>query len=177
MQLCQMSLESQNENCDILTHMQLCHSSSKKKKKNPSQWFITTLRIRIPPPSHHTHALKYTYRTSINSYVIRLLPPLQPQLHHCSSWSLILDFFPVLRWVPIVHSKDSQTSMCVRIVCISNKFPGDGAANLWTILLSSKNLKNILSLPPIFYSSSSFNLSYHFLKRPKIIRNSSSWFP
>lgn len=119
-----------------------------------TQWMASqcnTLWMRIFPLSPHTHTLTYTYRASIKSYMIRLLPPLQPQLHHCSSCSLMLDFFPILRWGPVVHSKDCQTSMGIRTICISNKFPEDvGAASLWTILLSIKTLKNVLFPSPSY---------------------------
>lgn len=109
-------------------------------------------------------------RAPVKSYMMWLLPPLQPQLYHCSCYSLTLDFFPILRWGPTVRRRDSQSSTCVQIICLSNTFPAEAdIASLWNILLSSKNLKNI-SFPSSSLSSihsSGFNLKVSALNHPR----------
>ena len=137
-----------------------------------------TVNKNLSPKSSQT--CSHIHIESIyKSYIIWLLCPLQHQLHHCSSYSLLLDIFPILKWVPTVHSTDSQTSICIQITCIFNKLPGDGdAAGPWTILLSSKKLKKFFPLfLAIFYLFLRFQFKYHFLNLPQIIGNSSYMLP
>lgn len=117
--------------------------------KKLCQWFPNTLWIRISPPRlicSHTHMQGIC--EILHDFIHAST---QPPSHHCSSCSPMPDLFPILRWALTVHSRDSQTPICIQIICISNKFPSD--------------VDSLFRL----------QCKYHFLKPPKIIRKSSKF--
>lgn len=154
------SLKNEDENSDILKQIWLCHSSLKKKQ--PLDGFPVHGEQESLHPRPYTRPYKHI-RDSYNA-----LQDLTQASSPTSGASLLLgslalDFFPVPRWDLVVCNRDSQTSICIQTICNSSKFPGDDDDALWTTLLNSKDLKNVLALLlAIFYLSFRFQFKLSF---------------